>query len=437
MVLVKCIRAIAVRVYARSCWQNRKLSPRNGSPKTFRLVNVLAIFLVAILSADLAAGSSGPRRWSADLGPFGFEVARSSSTSYPETQLAVSDHVVAVAIGNVDSSELQKSPGHPTFVSWNVILILFDSTSGKMLTKAGPWRADFGFRLLATANGNFVLQLRHYHIMDQMPSEDLHLISPSGQEIRVLTLPPAPRDPTNRPYFVLSSPSRRTFLVRHSLDDGEHYQLLDPDTLASGISWIGGTHDPLIVALSDKELLGLGDPSSGRPDTRNQSIHIRTIDGPWRSLSVLFDSGGLDHPEDITFLSDHLIAGIEPSLLSKPVDLILIQTGGTVVFSSTVQEHADLGSSVGPIQASADGRFFAIVESPISWLWRQLDMVLWPDDLYVVIWSASNPTPVKKLNLGPQPNGVIGGFSLSPDGSLVAVVKRGKVEVVRLIGRTK
>src|SRR5579863_10479636 len=104
MVLEKSIRAIAVGVYARSCWQNRKLSPRNGSPKTFRLVNVLAIFLVAILSADLAAGSSGPRRWSADLGPFGFEVARSSSTSYPETQLAVSDHVVAVAIGNVDSS---------------------------------------------------------------------------------------------------------------------------------------------------------------------------------------------------------------------------------------------------------------------------------------------------------------------------------------------
>jgi hypothetical protein len=323
-------------------------------------------------------------------------------------------------------------------VPWNVILVLFDSTTGKMLTKTGPWKADFSFRMFATANGNFVLQFRHYHGKDQVPSEDLHLISPSGEEIRVLTLPPAPRDPANNPYLVLSSPSRRTLLVRHFWDDRKLCQLLDSDTLASRMSWKDGTHDPLIIALSDKELLGVRDPASGRPDSGNQSIHVRTIDGPWRSLPVSFDTGSslLGGPDDITFLSDHLIAGIEPSVLSNPVRLKLIQTDGTVVFSSTVQAHADLGSSVGPIQASADGRYFAIVESPISWLWRQLDMVLWPDDLYVVIWSASSPTPVKKLNLGPQ-GGVIGGFSLSPDGSLVAVVNRGKVEVVRLIGRTE
>ena len=175
---------------------------KNTSAKILQLGLALAIFLAAILSTVLAADSPGKSRWSADLGPFGFDVEGSGSSSYPETRLAVTDHVVGVAIGNVDSSELQKAPGRPTFVPWNVILVLFDSATGKMLTKTGPWRADFGFRLFATANGSFVLQLRHYHGTDQVPSEDLHLISPSGQEIRVLTLPPAPRDPANRPYFV-------------------------------------------------------------------------------------------------------------------------------------------------------------------------------------------------------------------------------------------
>jgi len=408
---------------------------KNTSAKILQLGLALAIFLAAILSTVLAADSPGKSRWSADLGPFGFDVEGSGSSSYPETRLAVTDHVVGVAIGNVDSSELQKAPGRPTFVPWNVILVLFDSATGKMLTKIGPWRADFGFGLFATANGSFVLQLRHYHGTDQVPSEDLHLISPSGQEIRVLTLPPAPRDPANRPYFVLTSPSRRTLLAGHFLDDGTHYQLLDSDTLATGMSWTDGTHDPLIVALSDKELLAVGTPASGNATGGNQPLYIRTMDGPWRSLPASFETGSrepdLGAHDDVTFLSDHLIAGIEPSVVFKPVQLKLIQTDGTVVFSSTVQARADLGSSVGPIQASADGRFFAIVESPISWLWRQLDMVLWPDDLYVVVWSASSPTPVKKLNLGSQ-GGFIGGFSLSPDGSLVAVVKRGKLEVARL-----
>jgi hypothetical protein len=431
MCLGKCVRGGG---------PNRNPRLKNTSAKILPRGLALAIFLAAISYAVLAAGSPGKSRWSADLGPFGFDIGGSGSRSYPETQLAVTDHVVAVAIGNVDSSELRRAPGHPTFVPWNVILVLFDSTTGKMLTKTGPWRADFSFRLFATANGDFVLQLRHYHGTDSIPSEDLHLISPSGEEIKVLTLSPASRDPANRPYFILSSPSRHTLLVGHFLDDGKHYEMLDSDTLASGMSWTDGTHDPLIVALSDKELLAVGAPASGKPSGGSQPLYVRTIDGPWRSLPVSFETGSrepdLGGHDDITFLSDHLIAGIEPSVLSNPVRLKLIQTDGTVVFSSTVQAHADLGSSVGPIQASADGRYFAIVESPISWLWRQLDMVLWPDDLYVVIWSASSPTPVKKLNLGPQ-GGVIGGFSLSPDGSLVAVVNRGKVEVVRLIGRTE
>lgn len=429
MFLAKCVRAVAGRVCVRPSGQ-RNFGLRSTSTLILQVGPALTIFVAAILSAALAAGSPGKSRWSADLRPFGFDVGGSSSSSYPKTQLAATDHVVAVAIGNVIPSALLKKPGDETMLPWNVILILFDSGTGKIVAKGGPWTADSLFRLFATASGNFVLQLRHYHGTDQVPSEDLHLISPSGKEIRVLTLPPAPRNPAYRSYFVLSSPSRRTLLAGHLLDDGKHWQLLDSDTLATGMSWTGGTDDPLIVALSDKELLAVGE---------NQQLYVRTMDGPWRSLPVSFETGtsepdlGSDHP-DITFLSDHVIAGIEPSDFSGPVRLRLIQTDGAVVFSSTVQAHADVLSSVGPIQASADGRYFAIVESPISWLWRQLDMVLWPDDLYVVIWSASSPTPVKKLNLGPQ-GGFIGGFSLSPDGSFVAVVNRGKVEVVRLIGR--
>lgn len=422
--------------YVKGVGPNHNPLIQNTSAKILQRGLALAIFFAASLSPVLAAGSPGKSRWSADLGPFGFDQWRSGLT-YPETKLAVTDHVVGVAIGNVVSSAPLKTAGYPTQVPWTVTLVLFNSTTGKIMTKSGPWTADFDFNLFATANGNFVLQLRHYHGADSIPAEVLHLISPSGEEIKVLNLPPASHDPANRPYFVLSSPSRKILLVSQFLDDGKHYEMLDSDTLAIRTSWTDGTHDPLIVALSEKELLGVGDPASGQPDSRNQSIHIRTIDGPWRSLPVSFDTGirepGRFGPDNITFLSDHLIAGIEPSVWSKPVDLRLIQTDGTVVFSNTIQAHADLVSSVGPIQASADGRYFAIVESPISWLWRQMDMVLWPDDLYVVIWSASSPTPVKKINLGPQPNGVIGGFSLSPDGSLVAVVKRGKLEVARLL----
>jgi len=426
--------------YVKCKGPNRKSRLRNTSAKVLRRGLALAIFSAAILSTVLAAGSPGKSRWSADLGPLGFDVARSGSTPYPETQLAVTDHVVAVAIGNVDSSGLRKAPGHPTFVPWNVILVLFDSTSGMMLTKTGPWRADFGFGLFATANGNFVLHLRHYHSTDSIPTEDLHLISPSGKEFKVLNLQPATHDPSNRPYFVLSTPSRRTLLVMHLLDDGKHYEMLDSDTLSIRMAWTDRIHDPMVIALSEKELLAVGAPASGGPNGGNEPLYVRTIDGPWRSLPVSFETGsrepGLFAPDNITFLSNHLVACIGPTVVSKPVQLKLVQTDGATVFSNTIQAHLDLGSSVGPIQASADGRYFAVVESPISWLWRQLDMVLWPDDLYVVIWSASRPTPVKKLNLGPQ-GGVIGGFSLSPDGSLVAVVNGGKVEAVRLIGPTE
>ncbi len=403
------------------------------------------LFLVISLTGLLLSATAGQQSWSVDLREYGVKDGRGEDgrVYHPTVRMVATNNVVAVALANPAPLTAPNEPDNRLSSPWVVTLLLFEATNGKLRTKRGPWTSDFNFELHPTPQGNFLLLLRHIYDSSKKAGEILLLLSSSGEELKRLELAPSIRRSKPGSNEFLVSASGRTVLLGQVLEDGVHYRVLEPNTLDTKLEWMqaAGSHSPWIVAISDKEMLGIGPAKKeDKPSAVHSGRYTRTFEGPWRPLPVSLDIGhhgiqpGL-HPNHSVFLGDDLIValftkpgvalGLQPPPTETPIKVF--RTDGTIVSTPTIPKLPDRTWLTGPVATSADGRYFAVGFSHRGWLSHvmldvmQMDMAFENDESLLLVWDASHPMPVAQINLGNK----VYSHSLFADDPLLVLVLNG------------
>jgi hypothetical protein len=198
-----------------------------------------------------------------------------------------------------------------------------------------------------------------------------------------------------------------------------HYRALEADTLEPRFEWTreADSDSPWIVALSDKELLGIRDSrpqeKPRRADVEFEAF-VRPFDGPWHPLNTTLDlsirgatSQGSE-PSQLAFLSDSVLVGVHTKTKNRDGSIVELRSDGTVFSRPVIPELPDRTTLTGPVAVSAGGRYFAVGFEHQPWLSHLLldvmtmDMTFWPDDSLYLIWEASNPEPVARIPLGTE-----------------------------------
>lgn len=260
---------------------------------TQKFVLLLALGLPGILPAQTSRAES----WSVDLRNHGIQERRDSNGMRMSSnfRMATANNAVAIALGNPSLKTQTNDPrAQANDANWQISLLVFDPKTGSLRSKGGPWTADSSFELFSTSQGNFLLLLRHFNAASEEPGETLLLLSLAGNELKKLSLPPSillPKPGPNmssRPTWNIFrvSTSGDTVLIGQILEDGVHCKLLESDTLNTKLEWTAeaGSKPLSVLALSDKELLGLGKPESPQQkDTANGpgQLFVRAYDGSW------------------------------------------------------------------------------------------------------------------------------------------------------------
>lgn len=383
----------------------------------------IALLLVLGLSGVSYARASGPRGWSVDLKKYGYQNWLTTRGIQNSSQLclAYARDVVAVGLGNPVSKtpDNERSGGLPG-ANWEISLLLFDPNTGRLNAKRGPWTGDEFFELFSTSRGNLLLLVRHFNGAAAEMGETLYLLSATGDEVKKLFLAPSIIKSKQTWNTILISSSGRSVLVGQTLENGEHYKLLEADTLEIKSEWIAkiGANWHPILALSDREMLGLGAPKASRKTGAvdgGPGFYVRTFDGTWIPFPATLDAShhgvalGLG-PNQLAFLSDDTIVGVERNQEAAAPSIIVLRIDGTKVFSPIIPNLAANTSFSGPVNVSQDGHYFAVGFTHRPWLshlmldvW-QLDDTFQNDELELVVWASSSPTALEQVNLGSDVN---------------------------------
>jgi hypothetical protein len=408
----------------------------------------IALMLAGCLVEVLPSPGDIDQEWSADLSVYGSRRGLHDGRNHiPLIRVAATSGVVAIAWENPPKA----SPGEPDnrfSDPWEVTLLLFDANNGKLKKKGGPWRSAFSFELYPTMQGNFLLLLRRFKDAKQSSKDILYLLSSSGDELKKLDLSPSVVNSIPHWNEFLVSSSGSSVLVGQILEDGTHYWIVESSTLETKFEWTRerGSDSPLIVALSDKELLGFREPENQEKLRRadaERDLYVRKFDGPWRRLPVSFDvsshSGigqGL-HPTQLAFLSDTVLVGVNAKRKDLEGSIVVLQSDGTIP-SPVIPKLPERTSVSGPIAVSATGHYFAVGFQHQPWISHLLldvmtaDITFWNDDSLFLVWEASDPEPVARIPTGTALRAV----SFSPnDPPTLAFVAGSTLEVIRFQSR--
>jgi len=416
--------------------------------QTSRIGGLAMLSLVISPAGIPFTATAGQQSWSVDLSAYGPRRERMDDgrNHDPIILVAATNGVVAAAWGNPPHPAGPGQRDNRLSDPWEVTLLLFDANNGKLKNKSGPWNGDFSFELNATAKGNFLLLLRHFHGARENPGETLYLLSSSGEELKKMDLSPSIR--LSKPdwnEFQISS-SGRTVLLGQIREDGVHYRVLESDTLETKFEWTreAGSDFPWIVALSDKELLGFRKPMNQEQVHRADAecdLYVRSFDGPWRPLPESLDVShhgargqGL-HPTQLAFLSDTVLVGVNAKRKDIEGSIVVLQTDGTMLSPPVIPKLQDRTSLTGPVAVSAGGRYFAVGFQHQPWISHLLldvmtmDITFWNDDSLFLVWEASNPEPVARIPMGTD----VRALSFSPDDPpSFAFVTGSKLQVIRI-----
>ena len=409
--------------------------------------------LLISLSGIPFSVTAGQKNWSVDLSAYdlGAGHENASRSRKPTILVAATNGVVAVAWGRpahpAGPGEVDKWLSGP----WEVTLLLFDASSGKLKAKRGPWSSGFSFELYPTAQGNFLLFLRRSHDVKQTPGETLYLLSSSAEELKKLDLLPSIRHSRAEWNSFLVSSSGGTVLLGQSDEGVVHYKLLESDTLETKFEWTRepGSDSPGIVALSDKKLLGFRNPENQEKPRRADSardVYVRSFDGPWHPLNATLDvssHGGIGqglHPTQLAFLSDTALVGVYAKQQEQEGSIVVLQSNGTILSPPVIPKLPERTSLTGPVTVSAGGRYFAVgfqhqpLMSHLLVDVMTMDMTFWNDDSLFLVWELSSPEPVARIPIGTDVRAV----SFSPDDPPTLIFVTGsKLQVIRIQPKAK
>ena len=255
------------------------------------------------------------------------------------------------------------------------------------------------FEVFSTSQGNFLLHLWDYHAANEDERKALLLISPPGEQLKELDLPPPVSGRCG--WRVQLSPSRKKLLLSSCADDHHRYEILDANTLCKQSEFDDTiSREIMVVSISDNQLLGESQsagPNGTTVTNKRCELFLRTVEGPWNPIRTSSCGWAL--------LSDSVIASVEQignkwEDLSGGYRLVVVRTDGSTFLSQTIQNSHSETYASGPLVASPDGRRLAILATSTStrWLWRTLDMG--PENFAIYVWEVPNPAPILKAESG-------------------------------------
>lgn len=383
---------------------------------TLRIPLKTVFFLLLGLSGFRSVQASNPKDLSIDLRSYGYQQWRESSglRNSSELGLAATNNLVAVGLGNpCNKTHTDERDDH---TNWEISLLVFDPTTGKMKSKGGPWTGDRPFELFSTSRGNFLLLLRHFNGTSGEIGETVFLLSPLGNELKKLFLAPSIVKSKQTWNTFLVSPGGSTALIGQVLEDGVHYKVLDTDTLEMKFEWMAraGTNAPRVLALSDQGLLGLAaskTPHVTSAPEGDTKLYLGKFDGAWTPFPASLEVSHTGYgrfwiSNQLAFLSDDTIVGLRKTQDGAAASLAVLRTDGTTVLSPAIPQLGAHTSLTGPVNVSQDGRYFVVGCTHRPWLshlmldvW-QMDDTFQNDELELLVWASSQPKPVARFNLG-------------------------------------
>jgi len=367
---------------------------------------IVVVGLIALLLASksphpvAAAESKAKPLWTVELKADGLRKFRHGLVNDPgsEASVACTDQVVAVVFDAGVARDKDHVPSKSAPSGWRIVGLFFDRSSGAVLARRS-WTEDTHTELFATADGNFLLHLRHFtgFLSDGPWASVLLLLSPKGDELKRIELR-VNGDSKHQWWETQAAPSGKSVLLTHVQDDQREYHLLDADTLHERNSWkaIEG-HKSRIASISDNEVLRIdqGIASIGAP---GQPGHQTSLPAGASSLA-----------------NDSLVL----TRTGRPPRLLLTTLTNDKV--SSVELHLPSGvQSIEPLFTCAKGTHLgAIVSAPGS----QRHPMLY-------VWHIPGQEPI--FAAGVHWTVISAQAALAPDGSWLAVVERGRVSVFRL-----
>lgn len=218
------------------------------------------------------------------------------------------------------------------------------------------------------------------------------------------------------------SPSGKSILVTYMYPERSLVTWIDVDSMKPLRTWA----EDFWPVISDDELAFTREdyvPSQGT----THKVLIRTGDGPLRTFCRVrlgFEpDNGCNYPQ---FLSNDLLAFWAPHSLG-----LASAGGGNIERLATFREDDWLGRRLAP---SADGKRFAVAVGAHKGGSALLDINYHVVLKRIMVFDIPSRRWIYTLNAKKQKNRTISGLAVSPDGSLMAIMCDGIVEVYRVAG---
>ena len=219
-----------------------------------------------------------------------------------------------------------------------------------------------------------------------------------------------------------SSPTGKVILVEYHYPEAR-YQWLDTDTLRpQSASWSESL--PVLSVSDDKDITSFRDTYVRSKAINIYEALVQPRDRPERAVCRVIAGHGDDSCGEPEILSNELLA-----LWSPHEFRVVPKTGGDAVLKGRFRDDEWLGSRLYP---SADSKRFAVIVAAHKGGSALLDIGFHGVLKRIEIYDVPNPHPVYTLDAKQQKIKDVSGVALSPDGSLLAVLTDGVVEVYQL-----
>lgn len=217
---------------------------------------------------------------------------------------------------------------------------------------------------------------------------------------------------------IFSSPTGKTILIEYHYPEAT-FQWIDTDSMQPQPTWNDHLSGP---SISDNEIT-MSRETYVKSNGFLTEVLIRSRNGAERTVCrVNLGRGtGCGIPD---FLTNELLAMWMPHELR-----VLPKAGGDALLKANFREDEWLGR---PLQPSADGRRFAVAVLAHRGGSSFFDVSSHSVLKRILVYDMSSRKPVYTLEAKKQNIKDISGLALSPDGSLMAILADGVVEVYRI-----
>jgi hypothetical protein len=391
--------------------------------------------------ADAARGGVPPGPlWRTDLRPLG--LTRDAGTRGCSTVSAGFENLGFAGDGLLLVGFVT-SEGAPRASRVRVHVVLLDTATGAAVG-AREWSAVRGRAgVSATHGGRFLVRTDERPPDEQLrPDLRITLYSQKFEVLKDLPLP-LQRRPAPERWQVLVTASRRSVIVEHQLGRALDIGWLDPDSLRARASWsspvwltlgslnfLSVSDDRLLATYNRLEAVGGAPPADvplgeGRVPGQPRTCKVAVIDPAGSWTIILRFEGFCFHPA--VFVNSRTL------VVSPPNRLVVMDTGGRVLVEDAFRGHefADTLCARG----SADGRRFAIPVGVTEGGSLDLDISGHTVFKRILVYELDPARCIYTLDAGHAGLKRIAGLALSPDGSVLALLQDGFVELYRLPGR--